>query len=180
MWNPRLSTQMAHKLAAEGLRAAAQLWIEVYLPMHFRPNAKYRYGYKPRLSDYNRKKHEYREVRDWHTKMRVPNPNYGQAPLDLVYTGSMREQVLSRAISGELLSRVQTPSAAVKQLVRIPVPIPHPMHPSISSTGLGAGKGELIRLMPDEIKAMATRALAVMRAKVTQMISGTETTTMAA
>ena len=149
------------------LKAAAEVWIRKFLPLHFGPAASSRYGYRKRTPKTQRIKSERPTIaisgtrisREMGKSIQVPNPNFGlNPPVDWVHTGELRSFVLRRAASGQMLERVTAPMAATRLQAIIRVPYPHPVRPEYAKSG---GNPEIVKLLPSEqteLSGVASRA----------------------
>ena len=79
--------------------------------------------------------------------------------------------VLGNRESGQI--RVNATARGDEYMLRVPVRIPHPMNPKVSSSGLGPQRGELIRRIKGENQDMAARIMKVMREEFRQRIEVT-------
>jgi len=102
------------------MEEVGELWVEQFMPLHFRPGATNRYGYRIRSDAWK----EY--------KRRI----YGHSK-PLIETGLMRDRLLANA-GIRIVARATNKKASV----RVKMPLPHPLNPK-------AGKGEIGRLDVD-------------------------------
>jgi len=102
----------AAKLAGQ---AVGERWVKEYLPLHFRPNARERYGYRSRSPAWRSQK-----VRSAGRTLKSKGPISPEAGLDLVYTGRMRDMLLG------LPPRVHATGGRVTVKLRAPHYIDYP------------------------------------------------------
>lgn len=129
-------------------------WINNCLEKHFEQRAYQLYGYARRSFRWNQKKSNAK---------RAYSPNTGrvypaeQPPKPLVWTGEMRDHVLSRRSSYQVKATAKFSSGERQQLISVVVPvgIPHPINPR--------NKGELTRIAPSEWRHM--RGIVFQKAK---------------
>jgi hypothetical protein len=134
--------QDAMKIA---MHAAGRLWLTTFLPMHFESGAAGRYGYKPRTMAFDKRKQNVTRQRP------IPMvffdalyPTYGRTlKTTLVKDGITGKTPVNKLAEGGVFS------------LRIPVDLPHAMNASISSSTLGQGRGEIVRLNKVECNQMA-------------------------
>ena len=124
---------------------AGYYWINNYLHLHFEPQAYQRYGYARRSFRWNRKKQNAVKAYSPNTGREYPAP---KPPKPLVWTGEMRDRVLSRKNSYQVKATAKFASDDRRQVVniRIPIPLPHPINPK--------NRGELTKLAMSEWRKM--------------------------
>ncbi len=111
------------------LRVAGSWWYAERLPRHFGPGAGNRYGYSARSQEYKDFK---RLLKNSNLMPQRISPQRWNVVVgdfqgwneDLRFTGALRDEVIGRVGRPRVVGR--TVSSAV---LRIPIPIPHPMWP---------------------------------------------------
>jgi len=106
-----------NKLVRSVMEEVGEVWVQEFMPLHFKPGATKRYGYKIRSEQWKAYKRRL----------------FGESK-PLIFTGQMRDQLLANA-GIRIVARATNNRASV----RVKMPIPHPLNPK-------AGKGELGRL----------------------------------
>lgn len=128
-----------NEIVRESLLEAADYWIKNYMNLHFGPGATSRYHYNFRSKVWLEYKARF------YPTLVLPAP--------FEFTGELMSFVMDNARSGRMLDASkaistfpskQNPSG--KQRVKIPIRIPHPIHPRYA--------GELSRLLPSEARQM--------------------------
>lgn len=165
-----IATRVLNEGVTIALKAAADHWLQNYLPLHLQTYSGAKYGYKWRKTGYNLHKARAQYIGIWERVGRktqrsqnvgVVNPNYGLArPADWVYTGALRDHVLGNAKSGHLLQQAKAPQAAKRITLTIPIGFPHPVRSEFTSKG---GNPEIVKINPNEARemnAVARRAFA--------------------
>lgn len=154
---------------------AAAFWARELRPLHFAPNAAQRYGYASRSARTLLKKREKAYAFDRQMKMARP---LMKPPRPLVYFGDLERTVMSGSPGTyRIAAMARSRATGSKYLLRIPVPaakpLPHPLNPKISSSGKGAGRGDLVVLAAEEVRMMkqvmmASLALQIQKARKTR------------
>lgn len=152
-----------HGYVREALKKAASEWIDRFLPLHFGVMSFGRYNYAPRSGRYQNYKRNSPWLRknvwggtprQWNATY-VPNLYLGQTPEPFRYTGELKDYVLANRQAGNILSATRAVSRGQEAFVRIPVQLPHPIHPK--------NAGELTKLLAGEkahLTAVFNRELA--------------------
>lgn len=117
------------EIGKAGMFAVGVAWDRYFKMLHFAPDARSRYGYKPRSAAYRRRK----------AKKGVPGF------LDMVYSGDTRRDVARMQLPRAFPSRVSIvmPTAAYVQMR------PDPRHRDAPNLG-----EELTRVVPDELQVL--------------------------
>ena len=128
-----------NELVRSSLRDVAALWIAQFLPRHFTNQAISLYRYAFRKPRYVERKRRLRPEL-------IP-------PAPFQFRGTLMDYVMANAQSGQMLSASKavatwstSKNPSGKSQIKIPVRIPHPIHPK--------NRGELTRLAPSEIREM--------------------------
>lgn len=115
----KISDRTLRKALVAGVELGVNHWIGWYLDDHFTPDAVRKYKYAARKASWNARKHRARRVRDSSGNYRIapkpPSPN--------VYSGEMREYVLSRRSS--YAPKVTSNINRYVLKARFSIPIPH-------------------------------------------------------
>lgn len=117
---PDVTLREWNKWIALAFREAGEYWIREFLPQHFTPGAVQRYRYQARKRQYLERKRRARLLRDWRGRHFVPT----KPPLPLVYSGAVKDELLSRPISA---FNIRATATSNRQSVKVPLRLPHPM-----------------------------------------------------
>lgn len=99
------------------------------LPEHFKRTAYAEYGYNLRSPKYERIKRFAKQIR--HKGIKIPNPNYGKKPDPLVYSGELKEFILSRPVTSYIRdAAISSRIVGSEVKLRIPIRTNHPIHPT--------------------------------------------------
>lgn len=148
-------------LVRQALEAAARFWLRAILPRHFEPAASARYNYRGRSARWRRIKAEVTTIRKRDGSLvNAPKP-----PAPLVWSGDMKKDVLGKPIDS---FTVRATATSNRQIVRVRVPLPHPIHP--------ANAGELTRLNEPDRQEMQAVAVAELKRLLADVRSQQQTT----
>jgi hypothetical protein len=121
-----------NEIVRHALRSAAFYWFDRFLPLHFQPGSARKYGYTPRTQKYQRLKYFLGRAGAYITKRGpgdIPEGTKVRAtfpPQSLVWTGDMKQKVLSRP-PADYVSSSRATATSNRQRIRIPIPLGHPI-----------------------------------------------------